>query len=108
VALHGLKRQANNQTNYTVPKPMSINLEALKYSHEESWHTKFGCNVAAYFYQCSLDGDGETLSDIFDDGESIIHFEVSDDERKALSIEWQECFLYEDDLGFVTAQSFKG
>jgi len=87
---------------------MSINTEALKYSQEESWFTKFGCNVAAYFYHCSLDGDGETLSLLSEDGVSCIRLEVTEDERQALGISWQECFLYEDEQGFVTAQAFEG
>jgi hypothetical protein len=87
---------------------MSINTDALKYSQEGSWSTKFGCDVAAYFYHCSLDGDGEELLTIPEDGVSCIRFDVSDEERQALRISWHEAFLYEDEQGFVTAQAFEG
>jgi hypothetical protein len=87
---------------------MSLDIHALNYANAGDWSTKFGCHVAAYFYQVSLDGHGETISFLDEDGESCIRFDVSDEERAALGIKWTEAFLYEDNEGFVTAQAFEG
>lgn len=98
-------RNLKKERNQNMKMIKVINESALEFSKKGEWSTKFGCNVAAYFYQCSLDGDGETIETIEEDGISCIKFEVSDDEREALNIQWHEAYLFEDDKGFVTAQA---
>ena len=82
-----------------------MNKEALEFSEDYRGY-KYNCNVAAYFWICSLDGDGEIVYTVEDDGIFCCRFDVTDEERKALGIQWTECFLFEDEQGFVNAQSF--
>ena len=72
---------------------------------EESFD-KFHTRECAYFYNRMLDGDGEVIEDNSDWSESVTKFDVNDEERQVLGIQWQECFMFIDSQGFVSTQAF--
>ena len=48
------------------------------------WATKITDAVTAYYYDSSLDGDGDIYT--YDDGSSETHFQVSEVEEEALNL----------------------
>lgn len=69
---------------------------------------RFSGRDAAYFWTRMLDGDGETVED-YENSESVTRFDVNDEERRILGIEWDEAFLFYDyDQDTATVQAFRG